>query len=538
MSTSATSSISSMLNSRTRVSGMASGLDTEALVAKLMKLETAKVDKVKQQKQVLEWQKTAYRDITSSLTALKNKYFNVTSSTNLFSANAFNKTAVTVSDPTVVSVTGSSTAGAATHSVKVNNIAAVGAEVGGALDSSISSSSNVSDLLNLAPVNGTFNDPMVKIDNKDGSSVSFNLQVGETIGSFINRVNNDKKNTSYRLSYDATGNRIVATTKNTGADTASISGTFLYAAGLTTSDSQKLTFDTAKDASFEIDGIAYTSSTNTYTTDGLTYNFLKGGGVTSNVSSTRDVEGIMTNIKEFVTAYNAIIDTINTKTTEKKYRDYTPLTDDQKSSMKDTDVTLWEEKAKSGLLRSDSLLTGIGDKLKVAMYSKYTLEDGVTSMSLSEIGISTKAYTDMGKLTIDETKLRKALTEKPDKVSELFTRESGMYNADGNNTVRQANSGLLTKVSDILSDYVRTNRDSRGNKGLLLEKAGTTGDTTDTNNYISKMISEKEDLIATLADKLLEKEDYYYSKFTAMETAISNMNSQGSFLSSLSGSKS
>jgi len=511
-----------MLNSRTRTFGLSgSGFDVDSMVTKLMQTETAKVDKVKQQKQLLEWQKSSYRDFTNSLTALKNKYFNVTSSTNLFSSTSFNKTAVTTSDSSVVSVTGNSTAGVSTHTVTVNSIAKVGALAGSTVTVD-PSTKLMADFTSL-----TTADTVLTI-----GSTSYKFNENETVSSFMTRVNNDSANSTYRLSYNSSGAKFVLTTKSTGVNTVAASGTFMTKAGFA---STPITAS-GTDASFTLDGIeGYTSKTNKYTADGLTYNLLNAG--TSNVSSTRDVDGIVKNIQEFVTAYNAIIDTINTKTTEKKYREYTPLTDDQKSAMEATDITQWEEKAKSGLLKSDSLLTGINDKLKSAMYSSYNLSDG-SKMSLGDIGISTTSYTDKGKLTVDETKLRAALTENPDKVSELFTRQSGSYSSDGDNSARENSSGVLTKVSDILNDYVRTIRDTDGNKGLLLEKAGTINDASDTNNFVQKLISEKETLITTLTDKLADKQDYYYKKFTAMETAINNMNSQSSFLSSLSSNNS
>jgi len=379
----------------------------------------------------------------------------------------------------------------------------------------------------------------------DGTSYKA-LSTDETISSFLTRVNN--ANNSYSISYDSTAKRFIATTKNTGVDAGNASGAFLDAAKLTNSGA-KLTVANAQNAKFTIDGIAYESTTNSYTSGGLTYTVLKGGS--TNVVASKDIDGLVKNIQAFITDYNSIISSINTKTSEKKDSDYPPLTDDQKSAMKDTDITQWEDKAKQGILENDDLITGLGDKLKEAMYSSYSLSDG-TKMTLGDFGIGTTSRYDMGVLTVNETKLRTALTDNPDKVMEFFTKQfstDGLsagdpnnnpkynsYNPDGGNTVREQNSGVLVKVFDILSDYVRTNRDSRGNKGFLLEKAGTINDTTDTDNAMYDLIKEQDDMISTMTDKLTTTQDYYYSKFTAMETAISNMNAQASFLSSLSGS--
>lgn len=52
------------------------------------------------------------------------------------------------------------------------------------------------------------------------------------------------------------------------------------------------------------------------------------GPVTTSVST--DVDGIYNQIKEFVDKYNEMVDSLNEKLKEEKYRDYTPLTSEQK----------------------------------------------------------------------------------------------------------------------------------------------------------------------------------------------------------------
>ena len=47
--------------------------------------------------------------------------------------------------------------------------------------------------------------------------------------------------------------------------------------------------------------------------------------------------------------------------------------------------------------------------------------------------------------------------------------------------------------------------------------------------------SDYTDLIKKWEEKLQDKEDYYYNKFSAMETALSKLNSQTSSLLSLFG---
>ena len=61
-----------------RIGGLASGMDIDSIVADLMKAERMPLDKLKQKKQVLEWQRDDYRsmntlllDFRSELTQMK-----------------------------------------------------------------------------------------------------------------------------------------------------------------------------------------------------------------------------------------------------------------------------------------------------------------------------------------------------------------------------------------------------------------------------------------------------------------------------------
>lgn len=63
-----------------RISGLASGLDTEAIVADLMKASKLKITEVEQKKQILEWKQEFYKEIASALYNFQSKYFSETSS--------------------------------------------------------------------------------------------------------------------------------------------------------------------------------------------------------------------------------------------------------------------------------------------------------------------------------------------------------------------------------------------------------------------------------------------------------------------------
>uniref|UniRef100_UPI00356A67B2 flagellar cap protein FliD N-terminal domain-containing protein n=1 Tax=Lutispora sp. TaxID=2828727 RepID=UPI00356A67B2 len=82
--------ISGMLNTRLRMSGLFSGLDTDYMVQQLMRVEAMRVDKIKQDRQLLEWKRDDYRSITNKLRSLRDDYFDILKpATNLRSATSF-----------------------------------------------------------------------------------------------------------------------------------------------------------------------------------------------------------------------------------------------------------------------------------------------------------------------------------------------------------------------------------------------------------------------------------------------------------------
>lgn len=66
-----------MLYSPMRIGGLASGMDIDQIVSDLMRAERIKVDKLYQQKQIMEWQKGFYREINLKLRSLYNASFDM-----------------------------------------------------------------------------------------------------------------------------------------------------------------------------------------------------------------------------------------------------------------------------------------------------------------------------------------------------------------------------------------------------------------------------------------------------------------------------
>lgn len=353
---------------------------------------------------------------------------------------------------------------------------------------------------------------------------TFTANRSETLNDVIDRIN--ASDTGVKIQYNSLEDKFVLESKSTGStaviDNSDITGNFFAALKLDTTTEARGT-----NATLTIDGISVERTTNNFTIDGVNYD-LKGVG-TSTVTIESDPDALIDKIKGFVNKYNEVIDKINEELSEERFRDYLPLTEEQKKAMTEKDIELWEEKARSGLLRGDSILQDITDSMRKALYDD--VED--VDLSLYEIGITTSSnYEDRGKLVINEEKLRQAIEDYPDKITDLFTKESDIsYNDFSNRATRYSEEGLAQRLYDIIQDNIRTTRDDNGKKGILLEKAGIEGDITQFNSSLVEEIEKKDDLIDTLLEEYYEKQESYYAKFTAMERMLNQMNSQSAWLS-------
>ncbi len=278
---------------------------------------------------------------------------------------------------------------------------------------------------------------------------------------------------------------------------------------------------------------------NTFTVDGLTIALKGEFGYKKNdagelerdhsvdaveINASVDVDKLMDTIKSFVADYNAIVDLVNGELTTKHDRDYDPLTSDQKAELSENEISKWETKAKEGLLYGDSDLRSLSMDLRVVV-------SGGLLVEFEKIGINlSSSYSDNGKLSIDESKLRAALETDPESVEKLFTSKAGV-DAEGNETF----NGLATNLKSVMDKYVKT-IGSMETKGILIRKAGSKSAAQSlTQNTYYDQLTALDKLINQLKTRLKTEQDRYISQFSTLETMIANMNSQSSYLSSMGG---
>ncbi len=367
------------------------------------------------------------------------------------------------------------------------------------------------------------------------NSKEFTFDKSVSLSSMMNTINTDAS-AKVHIKYDETTDNFVMTARQLGAGNNIIidevqGGNFFGAGGASGINVDTSTMSQGEDAKATIDGQLVIRSSNTFTLNGATYTLVKAHSdpltESETVSLSINTDEIYDNIKGFVDKYNEIMADINAKLTEKYDRDFQPLTEEQKEEMSEDEIKKWETTAKTGLLKGDSILQDIVYGMRRA------LSDTVAGMSvnLSAIGITTGDYSDKGKLIIDEDKLKAAIQNDPESVSDLFTKKSDISYSEAKTSElrskRYANQGLANRISDILDDNIRT----VGGKGRLLEKAGMKGDATEFTSLIYEQIDKYDEDIEALIDKLKDKEDRYYAKFTALEKYISQMSVQSSWIS-------
>lgn len=327
-------------------------------------------------------------------------------------------------------------------------------------------------------------------------------------------------------SFDASHGRFYLNASKTGAandfNLTSSDSSALEALGLG-SKAEKVD---ARDAIIYYNNVKYTSDSNTLTVNGLTITAKAKTDSAVNIEVAADTDSAYNTVKNFVKAYNDLIDEMN-KYYNEKDAGYDALTEDERSKLSDTQIEKWEEKAKQGLLRRDStlqtLLSGMRTTLNQGV--QVTMEDGSTkTMTLASLGIVTGDYTENGKLHI--------LGDEDDDQYSSETNTLKNLLESGSDIVGQViggstnNSGVGTQMYDYLRKSMTRIEGVRSTQTFYNDKT------------LDSEIDDYDDDIDKWDEKLQNLEDKYYDQFSKMESAMAKLQSQQSYLSSLFGSAS
>jgi flagellar hook-associated protein 2 len=438
------------------VTGLASGLDTSSIIQALLAAERQPITHLTNQQEKLTGQQSQLQTIKTSLMSLS------------FAAAELGRPSVFEGIQSVSS----------SEPARIGATISGGAGVGGY-------QLEVTQLANSAQRTFSFASPAaedtVTIDGRE-----YTLKAGATAKDLASKINSDGKGTVFAAVQGT--ETIVLSNRTTGAT----GGTFIEVSDPGGALAEKAgTAKEGKDAEYTVDGVAGTSTSNTVTgaVAGVTLTLsalTSAGPVTISVQPPApNLKAIEAQIESFVTAYNKVVEELQTQLTTK------PLEKPQKGS----------EQAVGSLFR-DPALNNLVARMRQAMYS--SIEGLPKEMSSPlDIGISTGAATATssrsalsGLLKLNTTTLAKAVQENP--------------------------AGAKAMMQQWAEGFSKVLRGAAGAGGSL--EARINGD--------ESQVREIRARVATMNEMLLVRQKALEQTYAQLETIISRNSTQGAWLTS------
>lgn len=455
-----------------KLTGLASGLDTESMVKELTAAYKTKEDDMwKEQKQV-EYKQEAWDELNAEVYAFyKDTLFDAKLN------SKYNSLELETSNDKIATVSGK--ANSVTQTLFVKQVATQTHITGGKFAKE--------------PI-GYQGSITVKICGEDKQVELTADMTGEQVAKTLSSV-------GLEANFDKVNGRLFLASKQSGlASDFSLFGDedLLNAIGL----GKDMIKQSGQDAIVNLNGADFTFTSNTFEINKMKFNIKSQGEV--NISAKSD-NNIFDMTKKFIDKYNELIKKIDTAYNA-DYCNLQPLTDDERYVISDKQADDWDKKIKASILRKDDTLGSLSSTLKSIMNSFVEI-DGQKN-SLYTLGIKTGNYlttkqAERGVYIIDEDALKAAIADDPDKVTSIITN-------------------IASKLYDKLSGRMKSNTMKSAytiynDKQLKAEY-----------NEYSKKLDKWTEKITTIEDK-------YYKQFAKMESMMAAMQSQQSYLSGLMG---
>lgn len=273
------------------------------------------------------------------------------------------------------------------------------------------------------------------------------------------------------------------------------------------------------DAEIELNGVSYTSSSNSFNINGLSIQAqAKTNGDEITVTTATDTQGIYDKIKDFISEYNSVIAEISSLYNAESAKGYEPLTSEEKEAMSDKEVEEWEAKVKGALLRRDDSLGSLMNMMTSAMLSSVKVGD--KSYSLASLGIKTTGYFH----TTAESRNQFHIDgdEDDDTTSSKTNTLMNMLNSDPDKVIDTL-KGVTGSLYKSLNKKIMSSNRLKSINSIYNDKE------------MSQSYSDYTKTISAWEEKIQKIEDSYYKKFSAMEVALSKLQSQQSSLAGLLG---
>ncbi len=270
----------------------------------------------------------------------------------------------------------------------------------------------------------------------------------------------------------------------------------------------------ASDGWITYNGAKFEASSNNYTINGLNFtaNAVTAEGETITVTVNKDVDAVYDKVKNFIKQYNELLEEMNKLYNADSAKGYDILTDEEREAMTEEQIEKWENKIKDSLLRRDDTLNSLLNTMRTTLAKSVTV-DG-KSYALSSFGIVTSDYKEKGKLHL--------LGDSEDTYGKDYEDKLKNALAEDADTVMQVLSGITKDLYDSMNEKMKSSSIS---SALTFYN----------DKQMDKTMTSYKDELSTLEDRLQQIEDRYYDQFTAMEVAMSKLNSQQSSMNSIFG---
>lgn len=378
------------------LSGLASGLDTNSLIAGLMSANSEKLNAMNTKKKELTSASSSISSIATALSSLK------TATLALSSTTSFATYKTTTSDATAISVVADATATPGSYNVTVGALAREQRNY----SSAASSPALDTTALNMS---GSFT---LKV-TATGTATAVNVLATDTLQDIAGKINGLGLRATASIINTGTGYRLQVRGLDTGAantltfDETGMAGSPGGNLGLSNVGPPAACVQTPLDSSITLDTFTITRPTNDVTgaIPGVTLSLKQFGGAAVKIEVAPDVTAFGTKVAAVINAYNQTISACHVAAGAGTSTD----------ALKNTNK----------LLMGDSAVRTVQSQLANWMKGTYTGAGALTT--IGDIGIkmnSTNGVVD-GSITLDQTKLAAVYAANPNDVKALFTRPLG-----------------------------------------------------------------------------------------------------------------
>lgn len=509
-----------------RITGMASGMDTDAMVKDLVSAYKKKGESFTKTQTKTEWKQEAWTELNNKVKSFFNKY-----ASEMRFSSAYAKKKTNVSDTSKASVLAGENAVNGTQKLKITELAKAGYLTGAKLERTDAEGK---------PIEITANTKLSELGYSGSQSISigfgekdaegnyktqteaFDIDGDMTIADFTKLVSSSSSGIS--ASFDEANGRLFINSTKSGVDNdfhfesdgdlASLTD----ALGLTGS-SDAVRID-GTDAEIYLNGARFTSDTNTFSINGLTITAKDKttGEEGINLTTDTDYDGIYDSIKDFFKEYNSLVNEMSKLYNAKSSKGFEPLTSEEKEEMSDDEVEKWESKIKDSLLRYDQDLNSVMNAMVDPMLSVFEING--TKYSLSSFGIETQDYFSAAE---NEKNAYHIDGDDDDSVGAGKTNKLKAMIANNPEDTAQFFQNLMQGLYKSLNDIQGTSNESTTYGSFYSDK------------QIKEDIEAQKKKVTDWESKVADIEEKYYKQFTAMEKAMTKLNSQQSSMASLFG---